>query len=253
MQKTVARDWWLLGTLWVALSALAEVGVAWLRNRYPLVASQEGIVSDDAIFLLLRIAAPVFVLVLLLLVYMPIRFRATRVDSGDSPFQVRHNRAFIGAWVGLSVALNVFFVVNPGITGLAAIRDSASAQNQLVVNVTGSQWSWQFDYPQYGLTGQTELVLPVNRTVKFVITSKDVIHGFWIPSFRLKADAVPGQTRVLYLTPNRLVSTTTDPQARVQCSELCGIGHAWMRSPVRVVTAPDFQAWVAQQLAGQGM
>ncbi len=247
------RDWLILSVAWVVLSIVLELVVASIVAAYPAVAAEEGVISDEAIFLLLRLAAPIFALVLLLLVYIPLRFRAGRGDVGDSPVQARTNGAFIGVWVGLSVVFNVIFAINPGIVGLQQIWASAAAADPLVVDATGFQWGWRFDYPQYGLTGQTELVLPLDRTVKFVVRSDDVIHGFWIPSFRLKTDAVPGQTRVLYLTPNRLISTEVDPRARVQCAELCGIGHAWMRAPVNVVTTEEFQAWVAMQQAAQGM
>lgn len=248
------REWLVLSALWVVLSLALEALVAFLIGAYPPVAAAEGADSDEAIFLLMRLAAPVFALVLLLLIYLPLRFRAGPDDTGDSPVQVRTNRAVIGAWVGLSVVLNLIFAVNPGIDDLQEIWASATAPDPLVVDVTALQWTWQFDYPQYGITGQTNLVLPVDRTTKFVIRSNDVVHSFWVPSFRLKSDAVPGQTRVLYLTPNRLISTEVDPMARVQCAELCGVGHAWMRATVDVVSAEDFQAWVdTQQQASQGM
>lgn len=245
----------ILAVLWVALSVAAELGVRALRQRYPPAATAEGDMSDDAIFLLLRIAIVVFILIVLVLVYAAVRFRARPGDTGDSAVQVQGSRIYTLTWLGFSVALNVLFAVNPGITGLYQIWSSANAQAPLVVVVTGLQWTWSFDYPQYGLRNQSTLVLPVKRTTKFLVRSQDVIHSFWVPAFRLKVDAIPGQTRVLYLTPTRITSTRADPLARVQCAELCGVGHAWMRAPVRVISPADFGRWtnMARNQSGAGM
>lgn len=90
-------------------------------------------------------------------------------------------------------------------------------------------------------------MLPVNRSVRFEITSLDVLHSFWVPGFLMKIDAVPGRTTLMSLTPTRTGSFQTDPNLRVQCAELCGIAHARMRIPVRVVSDEEFDDWVAEQ------
>jgi cytochrome c oxidase subunit 2 len=86
-----------------------------------------------------------------------------------------------------------------------------------------------------------ELVLPVNRPVEFKIQTKDVIHSFWVPQFRLKSDAVPGLTTAIRLTPNKT------GRYEVVCAELCGLGHATMRQFVRVLPASQFDSWVSEQ------
>ena len=68
------------------------------------------------------------------------------------------------------------------------------------VKVIGAQWFWQFQYPEYGIV-TNELYLPVNKQVDLQMTSKDVIHSFWVPEFRVKQDLVPGQTTDLRITP----------------------------------------------------
>jgi cytochrome c oxidase subunit 2 len=105
-----------------------------------------------------------------------------------------------------------------------------------VVKVKAQQFAWAFTYPNgksYGF-----LTLPKGRHVKLEITSQDVIHSFWVPQFSQKQDAVPGQVNDLVITPTRL---GTYP---VICTELCGLGHALMRSHAEVVTPAKFAAFM---------
>jgi cytochrome c oxidase subunit 2 len=81
----------------------------------------------------------------------------------------------------------------------------------------------------------------VNRPVEFKIRSKDVIHSFWVPQFRLKSDAVPGLTTKIRVTPDKAGNY------EVVCAELCGLGHSTMRQFVRVVPADEFQSWVSEE------
>jgi cytochrome c oxidase subunit 2 len=115
----------------------------------------------------------------------------------------------------------------------------------MVVNVTGQQFTWSFEYPSEKLASK-ELVLPVNRPIEFKIRSKDVIHSFWVPQFRLKSDAVPGLTTKIRVTPNKAGNY------EVVCAELCGLGHSTMRQFVRVLPADEFQTWVSAQKKAAG-
>ena len=114
----------------------------------------------------------------------------------------------------------------------------------MVVNVTAFQWNWEFEYPDYGITTNT-LYLPVNQQVLLKMTSRDVIHSFWVPEFRVKQDVLPGANLVkeLRITPN------LPGDYKVRCAELCGGAHAAMEGPVKVVTKTDFDAWVAKKSA----
>ena len=132
------------------------------------------------------------------------------------------------------------------IYGWVVLDDLEAKQpNELVVNVTGQQFNWSFGYPGEKVRTNT-LVLPKDRPVDFRINTKDVIHSFWVPEFRLKSDAVPGLTTQVRLTPNRL------GRYQVVCTELCGIGHSTMRQLVRVVEEPEFDSWLADQRAAAG-
>ena len=100
----------------------------------------------------------------------------------------------------------------------------------MIVNVTGQQFAWTFEYRGAGgKVSSDQLYLPEGTSVEFHVRSKDVIHDFWVPEFRLKIDAVPGITTKYRVTPNRLGAYT------VVCAELCGLGHSTMRQTVHVL------------------
>jgi cytochrome c oxidase subunit 2 len=111
----------------------------------------------------------------------------------------------------------------------------------LVVKVTGQQWSWSFEYPAYGVI-TTEMHVPVGKQVLLQMTSRDVIHSFWVPEFRPKQDVVPGRITELRLTP------TVIGNYKVRCAELCGTSHAYMESPVIVSSQGDFDAWMGEEV-----
>jgi cytochrome c oxidase subunit 2 len=108
--------------------------------------------------------------------------------------------------------------------------------------VTAFQWGWKFDYPTYGVSGATDLYMPVNKQVVFKMESLDVIHSFFVPEFRMKQDVVPGRETELRVTPIEI------GDYKVRCAELCGASHAYMLAPVHVVSQADFDAWIQGQL-----
>ena len=245
------KDLLTVGLLWLVLTVVGEVAVElFAADAFPVVAAREGEVSDDAILVILRVVVPVFAFIGIVIVYSMLRFRAREDEEADSPVQTRVDGRFAWGWFGVTSAFTLLVIVYPGITGLKELWKLADASDALVVEVTARQWEWRFTYPGQGPEDQEELVLPVDRPVRFLLRSEDVVHGFWVPAFRIKEDVVPGETRELVITPDRLVSTTTSPLARVQCAELCGAGHAEMRSSVRVVSETRFAEWLAG--AGEG-
>jgi cytochrome c oxidase subunit II len=117
-----------------------------------------------------------------------------------------------------------------------------AAQNPLVVNVSGLQYAWIMTYPETGIVAG-ELRLPLDRPVRLNISANDVIHAFWVPEFRLKQDAIPGQETHLSFTPNRI---GTYP---LICAELCGAYHGGMNTRVIVQSPEEYQAWETSQKA----
>jgi cytochrome c oxidase subunit 2 len=248
-----------LTIIWVVLSALGEAAIAYYVGDYPGTASKQGIVTSEAVIFLLWVTVPVFTLVALIIVYAMIRFRVADDDETPSESQYRSGRAFPWGWVAVSTVLNLLFIVHPGLTGLTALWSMAqAATNPVDVDVTAAQWQWRFNYPDQKLSNVSELVVPVDTPVHFELHSKDVIHSFWVPAWGIKKAVIPGETRTLVVTPDRIVDTVTNPTARLQCAQICGVGHGQMRAAVRVVSRADFNQWVkltraAMQKGGMSM
>lgn len=236
-----------LATVLIVWLLLSVAGILWLSGAaiFPPTAAQEAAMIDDAFRLLLMLAVPVAALVLTLLGYSLLRFRATEDDAEDGP-PLHGNRPVAMGWFLISTALAVFVVFNPGLKGLTEL-EARENDNPLVIQVEGEQWHWNVTYPEQDLSYERalQIALPQDRTVKFEISSKDVIHSFWIPAFRMKMDALPGQTTTMYVTPTEQGSFETEPMLRVQCAELCGTGHPHMQMGVRVLGAGAFEEWIA--------
>ena len=109
-------------------------------------------------------------------------------------------------------------------------------QDEYEINVIGTKWQWQIQYPN-GKSFTNEAVIPVGRPVRFIITSSDVLHSFFIPEFRIKQDAVPGQFTTLHATP------TVPGEYHIFCAEYCGTLHSKMIGTVHVLSKEDFQKW----------
>src|SRR5262249_60249850 len=127
-------------------------------------------------------------------------------------------------------------------------RHDRAGNDALNVDVTAAKVAWTFKYPQHNNLTTTVLRLPIDRPAHFTLRALDVIHSFWVPQFSQKQDAVPGITTNVTVTPNKL---GTFP---IICTELCGLGHALMRSTVIVMTQADFDRWASEgaQAAGGG-
>ncbi len=242
--KSARKDWVFLGVSWLLLTIIGVVMV-WKWHLLPAGYSREAEISDHAYKLLIVLGAPVFAGVcaalLTILVRQIDRRTSDEVPAEDGP-AVENHPTFVRSWVAISAVLAIGLAIDPGFTGLRDIRGETKAD--IVVDVQGQRWSWKFTY-EGGEFSTTELVLPIDERVRFDITSIDIVHSFWVPGFRQKLDAVPGRITKLYITPNQLGDGNVDPTLRVQCAELCGLGHAQMKVPVRVVSQQEFEAWLA--------
>ncbi len=112
------------------------------------------------------------------------------------------------------------------------------------VYVMAKQWMWKFAYPD-GPNGLSVLKVPAGRPVRLLITSRDVIHSFFVPAFRLKQDALPGRYTQTWF------NATRPGVYPVFCAEYCGTGHSTMRAEVQVVEAAEFDRWLAEQQKGR--
>ena len=228
--------------LGLVLSAIG-VAIALAIDWFPPAATAKAQDIDTLYDWTLIVSVPIFILVMTVAIYSVVRFRARPGDMSD------------GAPIHGNARLEVIWVLVPFIivSVLAAyawiVLDDIEAKqpNEMRVDAIGQQFAWSFKYPEAGNFTAKELVLPVDRPVHFYITTKDVIHSFWVPAFRLKYDAVPGLTTKLHVTPDRI------GRYDVVCAELCGLGHSTMRQTARVVSQQDFDAWKARnQSAAKG-
>jgi cytochrome c oxidase subunit II len=223
------------------LASLVGIAISLMIDWFPEDAAGSAGQIDTLYDVLLVCSVPVFVLVMTIAIYSVVRFRAKPGDTGDGA-PIHGNTRLEIIWVTIPFIM----VTALAIYGWIVLDDIEAKQgNEMVVNVTGQQFTWTFEYPSEKLN-TNELVLPVDRAVEFRVQSNDVIHSFWVPQFRLKTDAVPGLTTVLRLTPDK------EGRYEVVCAELCGLGHATMRQFVRVVPTSEFENWLAEQQEAAG-
>jgi cytochrome c oxidase subunit 2 len=223
------------------LASLVGIAITLLMDWFPESASDSAGKIDTLYDVLLICSVPVFVLVMTVAIYSVVRFRAKPGDMGDGP-PIHGNTRLEIIWVTIPFIM----VTALAIYGWITLDDlEAKQKNEMVVNVTGQQFTWSFEYPSEKLQSK-ELYLPVDRPIEFRIQSKDVIHSFWVPQFRLKSDAVPGLTTRIRVTPDK------PGRYEVVCAELCGLGHSTMRQFVHVLSASEFDSWVSKQRKAAG-
>jgi cytochrome c oxidase subunit II len=127
--------------------------------------------------------------------------------------------------------------------------DALSSDPAVTVEVRGFQWQWQFHYPREhitvtGLPDRTPvMVLPARETIRFVLTSRDVIHSFYVPDFLFKRDVIPGVRNTFDITVQK------PGMYRGYCAEFCGLDHARMTFAVRALSKADYRDWVARRQA----
>lgn len=228
------------------------------------IASNWGMI-DTTVTITFWVCGIVFVAANLFMAYAIIKYRHRK---GHKAKYDPENKK-LEWWLTVITSIGVIAMLAPGLFVWAQFVDVPEEAD--IVEVVGQQWQWSFRYPgkdgQLGtvdarnisidnpfgmnaddplgkddvLIDTNELRLPMNRPVKLVIRSKDVLHNFTVPQFRVKMDLVPGMVPYLWLTPTR--EGTFD----ILCEELCGIGHHAMRGKVVVETEENFNAWLAQQ------
>jgi cytochrome c oxidase subunit 2 len=207
--------------------------------------------------ILLPIIVAISVFVLWLLVWVVFRYNA---KSNPVPAKWSHNTAIEIAWTLIPVLILMFISIFS--FGLL-FRYHNMPKPDLTVKAVGYQWNWGYEYPDqkipefisnmlpedelakrglpkdlYRLAATEPMVVPVNKVVRVQVTGADVIHAFALPAFGLKTDAVPGRLNETWFKAEK-VGTYYG-----QCSELCGVDHAFMPIEIKVVTQKEFDAWV---------
>jgi cytochrome c oxidase subunit 2 len=163
------------------------------------------------------------------MIYFVVRYSRQR---NPHPENIEGNTALEIAWtvIPLILFLGMFYF---GWTNYRYMRNPP--RDALVVEATARQWSWSFKYPNGRVT--SDLYAALERPVKVELRSLDVVHGFFVPAFRVKSDVVPGQTNFVWFTPQLLGSFD------IECTVICGVDHARMLAKVHVVPEQSFKEW----------
>jgi cytochrome c oxidase subunit 2 len=223
----------VIGVLAGGVASTLALIPGWL----PQPASREAGRIDFVFWFVTGICIFVFSIVAAVSVYAVWKFRAKPDDDSDGPPIHGHTGLEI-TWTAVPALLVTAIAI---VSAIVLAKDDAQGANPLRVNVTAQQFFWSYRYPSYNNKASDVLRLPVNTSIVLRMTSKDVIHSFWVPEFRQKQDVVPGIHPTLHITPDRV---GTYP---VICTELCGVGHALMRSRVIVMTQSAFDKWVSKK------
>jgi cytochrome c oxidase subunit 2 len=184
----------------------------------------------DAVFLFIFALSAVFlVLITGLILYFVVKYRRRRHPKGKD---IEGNIGLEIAWTATPTVLFLCMFYF-GWTNFSYMRKVP--RDAMVITVTARQWAWSFTYPNGKQT--TELFLAVNKPFKTELRSLDVIHGFFVPAFRIKEDVVPGKQNYTWFTPTQLGSFD------IECTVICGVNHANMLSKATVVPVSEFESW----------
>jgi cytochrome c oxidase subunit II len=219
------------------LAGAVASAVALIPNWLPSPASREAGRIDFVFWFVTGICIFVFSIVAAVTVYSVWKFRVKPDDDSDGPPIHGHTGLEI-IWTAIPALLVTAIAI---VSAIVLAKDDAAGANPLRVNVYAQQFFWSYGYPGYQNKISNVLRLPVDRSVVLTMHARDVIHSFWVPEFRQKQDVVPGIHPTLHITPNKV---GTYP---VICTELCGLGHALMRSRVVVMDPAAFEKWAEKK------
>ncbi|MBM3561189.1 MAG: cytochrome c oxidase subunit II [Alphaproteobacteria bacterium] len=243
----------LAGVALACGEAVAQQPREWglgLQDAFSPIAREQNAFHNALLWIIFIIA----LFVLLLLLYAVWRFNERR---NPKPSRTTHNTLVEVLWT----VVPILILVGIGIPSLPLLYASDRAVDaDMTIKAIGRQWYWSYEYPDHGpftfdaqmvdekdlkpgqprlLTADEEVVVPVGKKVRLLLTASDVIHAWAMPAFGVKLDAVPGRINETWFEAD------TAGVYYGQCSEICGARHAYMPIVVRAVSEAEFQAWVA--------
>ena len=244
----------IISSFFISVTALADQPKEWqLGFQNPASGGMRDIVNfHDNLLLPIIIAITVFVLFLML--YACVRFRAS---ANPNPSKRTHNVTVEILWTLIPCLILIVMAV-PSFKIL--YKQDTIPKADLTIKAVGYQWYWGYEYPDENiifdsymieekdlksdqprlLAVDNEVIVPVNKVVKVLITANDVLHAWALPSFGVKRDAVPGRINETWFKAEK------EGTYYGQCSELCGIKHAFMPITVKVVSEEDYQEWLSE-------
>ena len=231
------RHFVIVGILVIVMAVLTYAGLT-AAHLMPVEASAQSIPIDWLWNLQVIAMSFLFALIVVPLFYSLIVFRRRKGETGDGA-HIEGNAPLEITWT----VLPLFAVLTFAYLGAYSLGETRRVDpSAMEIKVTAQQFAWSFEYPDYGISTQ-ELYLPVNQQVHLSMTSRDVIHSFWVPEFRVKQDVLPGRITEYRITP------ILEGAYKVRCAELCGASHSYMLAPVNVVSQDAFDSWVADRQA----
>jgi cytochrome c oxidase subunit 2 len=207
----------------------------WFRNFIlPDQASTLATNHDSLFWFITGISIFFYVLVVGLILFFVWRYRRRSADE-ITP-HITHNQKLEVVWtaIPLVIVIVIFFW---GFHGYVSAQIAPA--NAIEIQAVGKKWIWQFEY-QDGLRTLNDIHVPVNRPVRLIMTSEDVIHSFFVPTFRIKKDVVPGRYTEIWFTP------TKPGMHQVFCAEYCGKGHSDMLARIFVDDDAAYQKWLVE-------
>ena len=193
------------------------------------MSTSSGIVNEALIYIC-AVSALLFALILFFMIYFTVRYRHTR---NPEPAEIKGSPLLETVWVVVPtiIVTTMFFY---GLTGFSFLR--SVPQDSLTIKVFARQWTWLFEYPN-GKKSAT-MVVPLGKNIACELVSADVIHGFYVPAFRIQEDIVPGLTTKVWFNATEPGSTY------ILCSQYCGLRHSAMIAKIYAVPPDKFEAWL---------
>ncbi len=189
---------------------------------------------DNLYAFLLVISLVSCVIVIGGMIYFAIKYK--RKSANDKTAYITHDTRLEILWSVIPLILFLFVFA----WGWIIYHDMRTMpKNALEIHVTGKQWAWTAEYKN-GVKS-TEVVVPVGRDVKIILAAEDVLHSFYVPSFRIKQDAVPGRYTAVWFNADKL------GEFHVFCTEYCGTQHSGMITKLKVVTQEEFDQWLTTE------
>ena len=222
--------------------AAITTGIAYFVDWLPEQASEERQGIDLVLWVTVAICIFFFSVVAAVSIYSGVKFRVKPDDLSDGPPIHGHTGLEI-VWTAVPT---IFVTIIAVLSAVVLAQNDSPKGKPLRVEVLAQQYAWQFTYPEEGGIKATNLYLPIDRSTKLELRARDVLHSFWVPEFGQKQDAVPGIVTTVVITP------TKTGEYRLICTELCGLGHALMRTRAIVLSQADFAAWTEKQPQGGG-
>lgn len=190
---------------------------------------------DNAFIFIVAVSFIFLTLITVLMIYFVIRYRKSK---NPVPSDIRGNNLLEVVWtvIPTGLAMIMFYLGWQSYLGLRNVPSDA-----IEISVTAEMFNWVFEYPENGKESENLLVVPQGKPIKLNLTSIDVLHALYIPSFRVKVDAVPKMQTYVWFMADRL------GEYDILCAEYCGTNHAGMLAKLKIVPPADYEKWLTKE------